>query len=98
MASVSQSLRRPWPALRPGDGWRTGLVLALFAAAVQTLFLLDTAASPVFRYPLVDAVAYYQQARAMLAGVGTVGAFWQPPAYPWWLAAIGRVAGMDVPV
>ena len=98
MPSHPQDGRLPPRAGIAGDTWREGLALAGFAVAIQAAFLLDTAASPVFRYPLVDAVAYYQQARAMLAGIGTAGAFWQPPAYPCWLALLGRVAGMDVPV
>ncbi len=77
-------------------GWRTGLVLAGFALLVQGVFLAETAGSLLFRYPLVDAAAYYQQALAIASGHGTApGAFWQPPLYPYLLAELLRMAGTD---
>jgi tetratricopeptide (TPR) repeat protein len=93
MLSFRKVLRLLFPTLHPGDGWRTGLALALFAAAVQAVFLIETFHSLFFRYPLVDAATYYDQALGILQGQGSVGTFWQPPGYPYLLAlfcAIGN--------
>ena len=88
MDSLRNILRSRFPALRPGDGWRTALSLALVAIAVQGLFLLETLHAFFFRYPLVDAATYYYQALGILQGQGFPGAFWQPPGYPYFLAAL----------
>jgi len=82
--------------LRPGNGWRTGLMLATFAVAVQSLFLLETADGLLFQYPLLDASSYFSQAVAILAGHGKLGAFWQPPGYPYFLAGLCRIFGTHV--
>ena len=37
MTSLRQKLRLLFPTLRPGDGWRTGVAVALFAAGVQAV-------------------------------------------------------------
>ena len=93
MVSFRNTLRFLCPTLRPGDGWRTGLTLALFAAAVQVVFLLETFHSIYFRYPLVDAATYYYQALGILQGQGTAGAFWQSPGYPYLLALFCSIGG-----
>lgn len=81
--------------LTTNKGWRIPLLLAGVAAAVQVAFLLSTRHALFFRYPLVDAATYYQQALAIAAGHGTPGAFWQPPGYPHVLAAWRVIAGAD---
>ena len=96
MGLVTEQPRVTLAGLFTGNGWRTGLVLAAFAVAVQAVFLLETADSLIFRYPLLDAATYYQQALDILAGKGTPGAFWQPPGYPCFLAGISRLAGTDL--
>ena len=93
MVSCRQIIRFLFPTLRPCDGWRTGLALALFAAAVQAAFLLETWHSIFFRYPLVDAASYYYQALGILQGQGTPGSFWQPPGYPHLLALLCWIGG-----
>lgn len=98
MVSVWQFFRRLWPVPRPGDGWRTGLVLALVAAAVQAVFLLETWTSPYFRYPLIDAATYFYQALGILQGQGANGAFWQPPGYPHLLAVFCAIGGGSVAI
>ena len=87
MVSTLQVFRRICPSLRPGDGWRTGLVLALAAVAVQAVFLLETTGSLLYRYPLVDAATYHYQAFALSQGQSLIGAFWQPPGYTYFLSA-----------
>jgi len=79
-----------------GRTWREAWTLAVFVMAVQAAFLFDTATSAVFRYPIIDAGVYFQQANAMLHGAQTAGAFWQPPAYPWFLSVLGSLVGMHV--
>jgi len=96
MLSFRKLFRFLFPALRPCDGWRTGLALALFAAAVQAVFLIETFHSLFFRYPLVDAATYYDQALAILQGQGAVGAFWQPPGYPYLLSLFCAIGGGSV--
>ncbi len=98
MVSFWQFFRRVWPVPRPGDGWRTGLTLALLAAAVQMVFLLETWTSPYLRYPLIDAATYYYQALGILQGQGANGAFWQPPGYPHLLAVFCAISGGSVAI
>ncbi len=76
-----------------GQDWRPALLLALAAAAVQAAFLIETAHVPAFRYPLIDAATYHNQAQALLAGKGVPGAFWQAPGYPYLLALLERLCG-----
>lgn len=88
-----RSMRISLTGLATGNGWRTALALVFSAAVIQTVFLLETAHALVFRYPLVDAASYHYQAVAILAGKGTPGAFWQPPGYPYFLAALEWLCG-----
>ena len=81
-----------------GTGWRSAVALAAVALACQGAFLLDTSGRLAFRYPLVDAAAYYHQACAVAAGLGSPGPFWQPPGYPYALALLVRLAGTDAAV
>ena len=96
MDTIRNILRFLFPTLHPGDGWRTGLMLALFAAAVQGIFLLETCNALFFRYPLVDAATYYYQALGILTGQSFAGAFWQPPGYPYLLAAFCDIGSGSV--
>ena len=88
-----RSMRIFLTGLATGNDWRSALALVLSAAAIQTVFLLETAHALIFRYPLVDAATYHYQAVAILAGKGTSGAFWQPPGYPHVLAALEWLCG-----
>ena len=74
------------------------MVLALFGAAVQSVFLLETSGALFFRYPLVDAATYYYQALGILQGQTTSGAFWQPPGYAYLLAAFCGLGGGNVAI
>ncbi len=82
---------RSTPAPRRARWW-LGLAL-LIALAVQALFLLETAARPSFLFPLIDSASYHRQALAILAGNTPEEPFWQPPAYPYFLAAVYDVVG-----
>ncbi|MFZ4395285.1 MAG: tetratricopeptide repeat protein [Kiritimatiellia bacterium] len=95
---MSLSLSQPRTTvadLVTGDSWRTWLILAALAVTVQAMFLLETADALAFRYPLIDATSYYNQALGILAGQGRTGAFWQPPGYPYFLAGLCRLFGSD---
>lgn len=84
--------------LAEGAGWRTAVALSLVAAAVQAVFLWETADSLLFRYPLVDAATCFSQAQSIAGGSGMSGAYWQAPGYPYVLALLVRVCGSGASV
>lgn len=51
-----------------------------------------------FRYPLVDAATYSNQAQDILAGTGVQGPYWQPPGYLYVLALLKWMCGGSTPV
>lgn len=68
--------------------------LLLLSLAVRLVYLEHSADNPFFSAPVVDAHSYSAQARQLAEGawVGTKP-FWQPPLYPYILAAIYAVSG-----
>lgn len=66
----------------------------LLSLAVRLVYLEHSANNPFFSAPVVDAHSYSAQARQLAEGswVGTKP-FWQPPLYPYILAAIYAVSG-----
>lgn len=68
--------------------------LGLLSLAVRLVYLEHSADNPFFSAPVVDAHSYVAQARQIAEGswVGTKP-FWQPPLYPYILAAIYAVSG-----
>ena len=68
--------------------------LLLLSLAVRLVYLEHSADNPFFSAPVVDAHSYSVQARQLAEGawVGTKP-FWQPPLYPYMLAAIYAVSG-----
>lgn len=68
--------------------------LLLLSLAVRLVYLEHSADNPFFSAPVVDAHSYSVQARQLAEGawVGTKP-FWQPPLYPYILAAIYAVSG-----
>ncbi len=75
---------------------RIGPSVAVFAVAFAVRFahVLALPESPYFARPVLDAETYYWAARALAAGEGWAErVYWQPPGYPYFLAAILRVAG-----
>jgi len=72
-------------------------LLAAAALAVHAGFVLHGQADVVFRIPLVDAASYLNQAAALAAGESPPAQpFWQPPLYPYLLAALVRATGGNV--
>lgn len=75
---------------------RAPLLLFLAAFLVRALHVLDLAGNPFFAHPVIDAAEYDEWARAIRAGdllSSGKGAFWQPPLYPYLLAALYFLLG-----
>lgn len=87
---------------------RTGVALALIVAAavgLRAAYLAESAGTPEFRQPAVDALFHHYWARALATGDWSPPgdledpgvrdhAFLRPPGYPYLLAGIYRVAGV----
>ncbi len=72
------------------------LMLFLAALALRLGYLWESADSPFFNSPVVDAYTYSQQARLIAEGHWldyTPDPFWQPPLYPWFLGALCLLTG-----
>ncbi|MCB9766453.1 MAG: tetratricopeptide repeat protein [Alphaproteobacteria bacterium] len=70
-----------------------GLTL-LGALGVRVAAWRSIGKTPYADNPLVDAYTYWDQARALLNGQDPFAeGFYQPPGYPWLLAAVFRLAG-----
>ena len=82
------------------DRRRLWIPCALFlgALAVRLAYLLESRGNPFFDAPVVDARTYLEQARLIAAGglLGGDSAFWQPPMFPYFLAACLWVFGDGV--
>jgi 4-amino-4-deoxy-L-arabinose transferase-like glycosyltransferase len=74
--------------------WPSAAVVFAVALAVRLAHVLALRQSPYFAHPFLDAETYYWAARALAAGDGwEERVYWQPPGYPYFLAAVLRVAG-----
>jgi 4-amino-4-deoxy-L-arabinose transferase-like glycosyltransferase len=74
--------------------WPSAVAVFAIALALRIAHVLALRASPYFSRPVLDAETYYWAARALAAGQGWGEAvYWQPPGYPYFLAAILRLAG-----
>jgi hypothetical protein len=61
---------------------------------LRVLHVLGLRASPYFSHPVLDAETYFRAASALAAGEGWAEAvYWQPPGYPYFLAAILWLGG-----
>ncbi|HET8947635.1 MAG TPA: tetratricopeptide repeat protein [Candidatus Polarisedimenticolia bacterium] len=74
---------------------RTAIGLFLGAFAVRMAYIAGVRHLVWFPVPLVDGANYFGLARTVAAGhlLGGREAFWQPPLYPYFLAALFRVVG-----
>lgn len=74
----------------------TGAALFVLAAVLRLAHVWSVSASPSVRYPMVDSRAYYERAMAIMAGdwLGDRVAF-QAPIYPYLVAGVYSVFGMD---
>jgi 4-amino-4-deoxy-L-arabinose transferase-like glycosyltransferase len=81
------------PSRENGVGPSAAVVFAV-ALALRVGHVLALRDSPYFARPVLDAETYYWAARALAAGEGWAEAvYWQPPGYPYVLAALLRLAG-----
>jgi Flp pilus assembly protein TadD/4-amino-4-deoxy-L-arabinose transferase-like glycosyltransferase len=83
---------------RASDGWRL-VALFLVAFAVRIIYLLESrSTSPFFYAPVVDAQSYLELAQHIVAGNWLAGdaPFWQPPGFPYLLAAFVSLFGDGV--
>ena len=69
--------------------WPSAAVVFVVALAVRLAHVLALRESPYFARPVLDAETYYWAARALAAGEGWAErVYWQPPGYPYFLAAV----------
>lgn len=70
----------------------------LAALVVRLVHVIDLQSAPFFHYPLADSALYHEHALEIAAGdlVGKEAYFHSSPFYPYFLAAIYRVAGVDL--
>ena len=79
---------------RQARAWLPAALVFAAALAVRLGHVLALRESPYFARPVLDAETYYWAARALAAGEGWAEpVYWQPPGYPYFLAAILWVAG-----
>ncbi len=86
MRDLGLQLRRELPL--PAGFW---LALA-FGLALRAWYFSDLIAQPWFGYPLVDALTFDRTALGILRD-GHPAAFFRPPLYPFFLAAVYRLVG-----
>jgi 4-amino-4-deoxy-L-arabinose transferase-like glycosyltransferase len=74
---------------------RTPVVLFFVAFAVRMAYIAGIRHLVWFAVPLVDGANYFRLARVVAGGhlLGGHEAFWQPPLYPYFLAALFRIVG-----
>ncbi|MFH1572313.1 MAG: tetratricopeptide repeat protein [Gemmatimonadota bacterium] len=90
-SSTRDAGARPAPAPDSGSpSLLTAALLALLAVAVRLVYAWESAASPFYDAPVVDARRFVDQARAIAGGdwLGGSEVFWHPPLYPYLLALL----------
>jgi hypothetical protein len=74
--------------------WPSAAAVFAVAFALRLAHVLALRQSPYFARPVLDAETYYWAARALADGDGwPERVYWQPPGYPYFLAAVLRLAG-----
>ena len=71
------------------------LLIGCLALALRVSHIHESAASPFFDAPVIDARTYTEMALDLARGAwaGALKPFWQPPLYPYFLASIFWVGG-----
>ncbi len=74
---------------------RRPLLILLAAWVVRLIYVAQIRHAPYFDVPLVDGANYFRTASLIASGdlLGGPGVFWQPPLYPYFLAALMAIAG-----
>ena len=89
-----QAIKERFPVLT--NSWFIAFFILITAFFVRLVVIFQLQAnSPIFNFPLIDSMTYDRLARAL---VNTwqwpeKGAFFQPPAYPYFLAILYRILG-----
>jgi len=73
------------------------VLIALLALVLRILYIHESASSPLFEVPMVDARTYVDEAMNLAGGAwaGEPEPFWQPPLYPYSLAFLFWLCGED---
>ena len=74
---------------------RRPLLIVLAAWAVRLIYIAQIRKAPYFDVPLIDGANYFHMASLIASGdlLGGPRVFWQPPLYPYFLAALLSVVG-----
>ncbi|MBI4170018.1 MAG: glycosyltransferase family 39 protein, partial [Acidobacteria bacterium] len=74
---------------------RRPFLLFAIAFALRLIYVEQISDAPYFDVPLIDGANYFRLAEAIAAGdlLGGRQAFWQPPLYPYFLAALIKTFG-----
>jgi tetratricopeptide (TPR) repeat protein len=74
---------------------RRPLLIVLAAWAVRLIYIAQIRKAPYFDVPLIDGANYFRMASLIASGdlLGGPRVFWQPPLYPYFLAALLSVFG-----
>jgi tetratricopeptide (TPR) repeat protein/4-amino-4-deoxy-L-arabinose transferase-like glycosyltransferase len=77
--------------------WRRAALLGLAALALRIAYTWESASSPFFDAPVIDARSYVEDALELAGGswAGQQGPFWQPPLYPYFLGLVFWLVGED---
>lgn len=77
--------------------WRWAALVGLLALALRLIYLGESASSPFFSSPVIDARTYVDEALALAGGAwaGPPGPFWQAPLYPYFLGLVFKVCSED---
>jgi len=98
-----KKVQKPSPPRR--GGWWTLLAILAVACLLRLLYLIEIKNTPEFTNPLIDAEFHQYWARAIVTGDWTPphgqpdpqiqsAPFLRPPGYPYFLAAVYRIAGV----
>ena len=85
--------------MKPHLGYDKGVCLLLFiiAVVVRFTYLFESADSPAFQVPVVDALVYHKAASSLAQGGGFSRVFFfQPFLYPFFLSGIYELFGASI--
>jgi tetratricopeptide (TPR) repeat protein len=79
---------------------RRAVFVFLAAWALRLLYVAQISHAPYFDVPLVDGVNYFRTAAAVASGnlLGGPRVFWQPPLYPYFIAALLALFGQRMAI
>lgn len=78
------------------QSWKPWVWVGAVAALMHLILIYETRHVAAFAFPLVDSSTYHQMAEAFLKGAGPRTPYWQPPLFPWFLAAVYGLLGREM--